>query len=449
MASAPSVPPDRRESGAVPLPPVAPRGLLPAPRKQRRLRSFLGLLGPGLISGAANDDPSAIGTSASAGAAFGFSLLWTAPLTFPMMSATVFLCSKLGMVTGMGIAGALRKYYSRWVLYPVVIGVLVANVLEAGANIGAIAACLRLIIPAPVTGITIGITVIILAIQTWGSYELLQRIFKWLTIALFAYVGAAVLAKPDVSQVLWATVTPKLHFDRQYLAMLVAIFGARLSPYMYFWQASQEVEEQAVIGHPHLRPEATDEELNYAKWDVNIGMFFSNLIVYFIILGTAATLYQAGDRNINSVYEAAQALRPLAGHAASLLFSIGVIGVGILAVPVLTTGPAYALAETFGWDHGLDRRPQHAKEFYAVIALSTFVALAIGFSGINPIRALLWASVLMGLLAPALMVIIMLITGNREIMGYRVNGVWMKVIGWATTVVISLAAIALIWSWVA
>ena len=364
-----------------------------------------------------------------------------------MMSATVFLCSKLGMVTGMGIAGALRKYYSRWLLYPVVIGVLAANILEAGADIGAIAACLRLIIPAPVTGITIAITLVILAIQTWGSYELVQRMFKWLTIALFAYIGSAVLAKPDLGQVLWATITPKLQFNREYLAMLVAIFGTRLSPYMYFWQASQEVEEQAVIGHPQLRPEATDEELNYAKWDVNIGMFFSNLIVYFIILGTAATLYQAGERNISSAYEAAQALRPLAGKAASLLFAIGVIGVGILAVPVLTTGPAYALAETFGWRHGLDHRPEHAKEFYAVIVLSTFVALAIGFSGINPITALLWSSVLMGLLAPPLMVIIMLITGNREIMGHRVNGLWVTIIGWATTVVISAAAIGLIWSW--
>ena len=451
MATAPSIPPDPN-SAPPPVPskdalPQLPLALPPYRRKHRRLRSVLGLLGPGVVSGAANDDPSAIGTSASAGAAFGTALLWTAPLTFPMMSATVFLCSKLGMVTGMGIAGVLRKYYSRWLLYPVVLGVLVANILEAGADIGAIAACLKLIIPAPVTGITIGITVAILAIQAWGSYELLQRIFKWLAIALFAYVGAALLAKPDASEILLATFRPKLQLDRHYLEMLVAIFGARLSPYMYFWQASQEVEEQAVMGHPQLRAEATQEELNYANLDVNIGMFFSNFIVYFIILGTALTLHRAGNMSVSTVYEAAQALRPLAGRAASLLFAIGVIGVGILAVPVLTTGPAYALAETFGWKHGLDNRPQHAKEFYAVITLSTFVALAIAFSPINAITALVWASVLMGLLAPPLMVIIMLITGNREIMGDRVNGTGVKIMGWATTAAVTAAAVGLIWTW--
>ena len=450
MATCPSVPPDEDSvpiPESIPVPdPVLTRDNPPL-RQHRRLRSALGLLGPGLISGAANDDPCAIGTSAQAGAAFGFSLLWTAPLTFPMMSATVFLCSKLGMVTGMGIAGVIRQHYSRRLLYPVVLFMVIANVVEAGADIGAMAACLRLIVPIPVTGITVGIALLILGLQAWGSYELLQNIFKWLAIALFAYVGATFLAKPNLSEVLRATFTPTLHFDRDYLAMLVAIVGARLSPYMYFWQASQEVEEKIAIGHPQLRPGASDEELRYAAWDVNIGMFFSNVIVYFIILCTAATLFKAGHTNLESAYEAAQALRPLAGNAASLLFAIGVIGVGLLAIPVLTTGPAYALAETFGWKHGLDHRPEHAKEFYAVIALSTCVALAIAFSGINPITALVWAAVLMGLLAPPLLFIIMMITNNREIMGDRVNRLGINILGWATTAAISTAALGLIWAW--
>jgi len=451
MATFP-LPPEQNEADRTPLT-AAPRLGETSPdrplRKHRRLRSVLGLLGPTMISGAANDDPCAIGTSAQAGAAFGYSLLWTAPFTFPMMAATVFLSSKLGMVTGMGIAGVMRRHYPRWLLYPMLGAVVTANILEAGADIGAIAACLGLFLPVPVIGITIGFTVVILIVQSWGSYELLHRVFKWLTIALFSYVGAALLAKPDWGQVLWATVRPTLQFDRSYMAMLVAIIGARLSPYMYFWQAGQEVEEQLAMAHPHPPSNASDEELRYAAYDVNVGMFFSNLIAYFITLCTAATLFVAGHRNVESVYDAAQALRPLAGHAASALFALGVIGVGILAIPVLTTGAAYALAESFGWKRGLDRQPEHAREFYGVIALSTCVALAIAFSGINPIRALIWASVLMGLLAPPLMLMIMLMTNDREIMGNRVNGRFVNILGWATTAAITAAAIGLIWSWIA
>lgn len=451
MATSPTLPPD---DDSVPHP--EPRLDLPSmgqasgPSQKRNRGWILGLFGPSLISGAANDDPCAIGTSAQAGAAFGFSFLWTAPFTFPMMATTVFLCSKLGMVTGMGIAGVIKRHYSRWLVYPLVMAVLVANIFEAGADIGAIAAALGLLLHVPVTGITVGITVIILVIQTWGSYELLLRIFKWLTIALFAYVGAAILARPDPVQVLAATFRPIVRFNAEYLAMLIALVGTRVSPYMYFWQASQEVEHQTAGGRLRLltRGEISKQALRHAAWDVNVGMFFSNLIVYFIVLSTAATLYQSGMRHVDTAYAAAQALHPLAGHAASLLFAIGVIGVGILAVPVLTSASAYALAETFSWKHGLDRRPEQAPEFYAVIALSTCVALAIAFSGINPLHALFWAAVIMGLLAPPLLFLIMLITNNRKIMGDRVNGLWPNLLGWATTVATTAAAIGLIWSWV-
>jgi NRAMP (natural resistance-associated macrophage protein)-like metal ion transporter len=422
---------------------------LPAGRIDR-IRAILRSLGPELITGAADDDPSAIGTYAKAGAAFGFALLWISPVIFPIMSTTVYLCSKVGMVTGMGIAGVLRQHYSKKLLYPVVLAVLVANIIEAGADLGAIAAAIRLIMPVPVTAIILGVTALILGFQTWGSYALLQRIFKWLALALFSYVGAAVLAKPDWSEVIRGTFIPRLQFTSASLSMLVAIVGATLSPYLYFWQASQEVEEKMANGFHHLsqRRGASKPELREAAWDTSLGMLFSCLIMYFIVLCTAATLFKAGHTTIDSAHAAAQALHPLAGSAASMLFAMGVIAVGILAVPVLTTGPAYALAETFDWRHSLDHTPKHAPEFYAVISLSTCVAVAIGFSGINPITALFWAALVMGLLAPPLMLLIMLITNNREIMGDRVNGLVTNILGSIGTLSVSVAALALIWMWI-
>lgn len=411
---------------------------------KKKLRSALRSILPGLITGAANDDPCAVGTYAQAGAAFGFSFLWTAPVTFPMIAATIYLCSKLSMVTGKGIAGVIRDYYPRWVLYSLVLGVLIANIIEAGADIGAIAASLRLFLPVSVTGITIAIAVVILAIQTWGSYQLLQRIFAGLALALFAYVGAAVLAKPHPGEFLWATVAPRLHFTREYLTMLVALIGTRLSPYLYFWQSSQTVEEEILIGRENA---ASRAGLRSRAWDVNVGMFFSNLIMYFVILCTAATLFRTGQTNVLTAQQAAQALRPLAGNAASVLFALGIIGVGVLAVPVLTTGPAHALAEIFGWSHGLRKAPARAPEFYGVIVLSTVVAVVIGLSGINPISALFWASVIMGLLAPPLMLIIMLAVNNPAIMGEHANGKWLKLLGGLTTAAVTVAAGALVWSW--
>jgi NRAMP (natural resistance-associated macrophage protein)-like metal ion transporter len=409
----------------------------------RRFRAILKAVIPGLIAGAANDDPCAIGTYAQAGAAFGFSFLWTAPFTFPMMAATVYLCSKLSLVTGKGIAGVVRDYYPRWFSYSLVLTLLVANIIEAGADIGAIAASLRLLVPVPVTGITIGITLVILALQTWSSYQRLQHIFAGLAMMLFAYVGAAILARPDAREFLWATVTPKLHFTREYLAMLVAVIGTRLSPYLFFWQSSQQVEKETIIGGS-----TSTAELRTTAWHVNAGMFFSNLIMYFVILSTAATLFRNGQTNIVTAEQAARALQPLAGHAASLLFALGIIGVGALAIPVLTTGPAHALAEMFGWSHGLRKAPKGAPEFYAVIALSTAVAIAIGLSGINPILALFWASVLMGLLTPSLMVVIMLAVSDPRIMGTHSNGKWLKIVGWLTTAAVTAAAAGLTWSFI-
>jgi NRAMP (natural resistance-associated macrophage protein)-like metal ion transporter len=418
--------------------------------RHSRTRSALGLLGPGIITGAADDDPCAIGTYAKTGAAFGFSLLWMVPLVYPMMSTAVYLCSKIGMVSGMGIAGVVRDHYSRWLLYPVIIALLAANIIGAGADIGAIAAALHLLVPIPSVIIIIGVTALILTLQIWGSYAMLQKTFKWLALALFAYVGAAVLAKPDLAAVAWGTIRPRFHFNADYLSIFVAVIGTTLSPYVFFWQASQEVEEEIAIGRHHVwqRRGTSDEELTYAAWDVNVGMFFSTLIMYFIVLCTAATLFQAGQTHIDSAYAAAQALRPLAGDAASLLFATGIVGVGILAVPVLTTGPAYALAETFDWAHSLDHPPSYAREFYAIIAISTVVAMCLNFIGVNPINALFWAGVIEGLLSPILLVLIMVITNNEEIMGQHKNSWWLNLLGWATTTVTLLAAAGLIWTWV-
>ncbi|HET7205548.1 MAG TPA: divalent metal cation transporter [Terriglobales bacterium] len=414
-----------------------------------RMRSALGLLGPSIITGAANDDPCAIGTYAKTGAAFGFATLWVVPVVFPMMAATVYLSSKIGMVSGMGIGGVVRNYYSRWLIYPLVISLLAANIIGAGADIGAVAASLRLLIPVPVPAIIITITFAIIALLAWGSFARLQKTFKWLALALFAYVGAGLLAKPDWGTVVSATLYPKVHFTTSYLATLVAMVGTSLSPYLFFWQASQEVEEEIAIGRTHVwqRRGTSDLELRYAALDVNTGMFFSTLIMYFVILCTAATLFHGGRTSIDSAYAAAQALRPLAGNAAAILFAAGIVGVGILAVPVLTTGPAYALAEAFGWKHSLDHRPEHAQEFYAVIILSTLVAMGLNFIGINPMDALFWAGVIEGLLAPVIMVVIMLITNNREIMGQRVNGRALNILGWTAALITSIAAISLVCSW--
>jgi NRAMP (natural resistance-associated macrophage protein)-like metal ion transporter len=409
----------------------------------------LKILGPGLITGASDDDPSGIGTYAVAGASLGFSTLWTALATFPMMTAVQFVCAKVGMVTGMGLARVLRLHYSKALLYPVVAGLTIANTINAGVDIGAIAAALNLLVPIPATAMIVPIALIILALQVWGSYRLIANTFKWLTLALFAYVGSAFFAHPDLREVLRGTFIPTLSLDAKFLSTLVAILGTTISPYLFFWQASQEVEEEISMGRRTLkaRQGATREELTYAGLDVTTGMLFSNVVMYFIMLATAATLFKAGKTDIQSAAEAAQALRPLAGDAASFLLALGLIGAGFLAVPVLTGSSAYAVAQALGWKHSLDEKPRRAKLFYGMIIVSTLIGVLVNFVGINPIRALFWTAVINGFLAPPLLVVIMLIANNRKIMGERVNGFWTNVGGWVTTAVMFAAAIALVLVW--
>jgi NRAMP (natural resistance-associated macrophage protein)-like metal ion transporter len=418
-------------------------------RERNPIKRFLKLLGPGLITGAADDDPSGIGTYSQAGASLGFATLWTAVLTFPLMAVVQFLCAKIGMVSGMGLAGVLRKHYSRAVLYPAIVGLVVANTINAGADMGAIAAALNLLLPIPTIWMIVPVAIIIVALQFWGSYKLISRIFKWLTLTLFAYIGAAILAHPPWREVLRATFIPELNFSGKYLLTLVAILGTTISPYLFFWESSQEVEEEIEMGRKtrEEREGATYAELHRAVWDTNIGMFFCNLVFYFVILAAASTLHVAGKTDIQSATDAAQALRPLAGNASTILFALGLIGAGFLAVPVLTGASAYAVAETFDWECSLNDKPREAKQFYAVIAGSTLVGLVLNFLAINPMAALFWTAVINGLISPPLLVIIMLVSNNKKVMGDKVNNLGANIVGWAATAIMFAAAIGMLLTW--
>lgn len=431
--------------------PAAGTGSLEAAMMGERnpLKRFFKVLGPGLITGASDDDPSGIGTYAVAGASLGFTTLWTALFSFPLMAAVQLTCARVGMVSGIGLAGVLRRHYSRQLLFLAVFALVVANSINAGADIGAIAAAINLLVPVPIALMIVPIALSILALQIWGSYRLIARTFKWLSLALFAYIGAAFFAKPNLLEVLKGTFIPTFSFNSQFLSTLVAIFGTTISPYLFFWQANQEVEEEISMGRMTVaqRKGASDAEMKYAAWDVNLGMLFSNAVMYFIILATAATLYKAGRRDIRSATDAAQALRPLAGDGAYILLALGLIGAGFLAVPILTGSSAYAVAEAFGGKYGFNEKPGRAKLFYGVIAASTLVGMLINFVGINPIRALFWTAVINGFLAPPLLVIIMMIANNRRVMGQRVNGLWSNILGWAATAVMFAAAIALVLTW--
>jgi NRAMP (natural resistance-associated macrophage protein)-like metal ion transporter len=430
--------------------PIESRGAAAIEREANPVRKVLMVLGPGLVTGASDDDPSGIGTYAVAGASLGFATLWTALITFPMMAVVQFISAKIGLVCGQGLAGILKRHYSPWLLYPAVLGLLIANTINAGADIGAIAAGLNLLVPIPPAVAVVPIALVILAILVWSSYELIARIFKWLTLALLAYIASAFFAHPDLGAVLRGTFVPTLSLDSAFLSTLVAILGTTISPYLFFWQSNQEVEEEKILLHRRSlrqRKGATDAELKYASWDVDAGMLASNLVMYFIILGTAATLHQAGKTNVQSAAEAAEALRPLAGSFASALLALGLVGAGFLAVPILTGSAAYAMSEAFGWRNGLDHKPARAKRFYLVIGVSTLIGVLINYVGINPIDALFWTAVINGFLAPPLLVLIMLVANNAKVMGKRTNGLAANVVGWATTAAMFAAAIGLVVTW--
>lgn len=439
-------------TGADPREPVVdpnrpPDPMLAAVKRQRNpLRRALIVLGPGLITGASDDDPSGIATYAQAGAAYGYSTLWTTLLMLPMMSAIQYISAKVGIVSGRGLAGALRLHYPRALMYPAVLALVIANTINAGADIGAIAAAINLVVPVAPIVFVVPVGLGIVALQVLGSYQLIARVFKWLALTLLAYIGASLLARPDWLDVLRGTVIPTIRLDPAYVAILVALLGTTISPYLFFWQASQEVDEQIDMGRKRLwqRQGASRTELRFALLDTVAGMVFSEVVAYFIILAAGATLFAQGQTTIGSATDLAEALRPVAGDASTILLAVGLIGAGMLAVPVLTASAAYGVAEAFDWRKGLNRNLRGAPQFYLVIAIATAVAMAINFLGINPISALVVTAVLNGVMAPPILVLLMLISNNRAVMGERTNGRLLNILGWTTTVVMTLAAVALL-----
>jgi NRAMP (natural resistance-associated macrophage protein)-like metal ion transporter len=405
----------------------------------------LAVLGPGLITGAADDDPSGISTYSVAGAAYGYATLWIALLTFPLMAAVQLMCARLGMVTGRGLGSAVRIYYPRWVLWGACSILVVANVINIGADLGGMAEATQLI-----TGIRALIWIpvyalFILGLLFWSSYQLIARIFKWLTLVLFAYVLASFYAHVDWRHALVVTFVPHLEWSRGFLAVLVAILGTTISPYLFFWQAAEEVEEkqakEQTLAH-HKR--TTTADLKTARADTIAGMFFSNLIMYFIILTTAATLHAHGQTDITSARQASEALRPLAGNGAYLLFTLGLIGTGTLGVPVLVGSSAYAVAEGAAWRGSMTDTPKSAGKFYAVMAVAMVLGSVLNYLGFNAVKMLFWSAVINGVLAPPLILLVILLTSSHKVMGKRVNPPLLRYLGWATLVMMTAAAVAMI-----
>jgi NRAMP (natural resistance-associated macrophage protein)-like metal ion transporter len=416
--------------------------ILDGPRKVRR---FVSLLGPGLITGAADDDPSGVSTYSVAGASFGYAPLWTALFTFPLMAAVQLMCARLGMVSGRGLAGVIRHRYPRAVLWGACALLVVANVVNIGADLGGMAEAAEM-----VTGIdslwwTPIYALLIVSLLLWSSYRKIVKAFKWLTMALFAYVAAAFLAKPDWSAVLYSTFVPHIEWSSGYLATLVGVLGTTISPYLFFWQAAQEVEGERALGRltEADRAGATDEEIRLSQTDVLTGMFFSNLVMYFIILTTAATLHAHGQTSITTAQQAAEALRPLAGPATFWLFSLGLIGTGMLGVPVLAGACAYAVAEAAEWPGTLDDPPGRSVRFYVILVVAMALGLALDYAGFDAVAMLFWSAVLNGTLAPPLIVLVVLLTSDATIMGDRRNGPLLRTLGWTAAVVMTAAAVAM------
>lgn len=411
----------------------------------QRLRSFFADLGPGLTTGAADDDPSGISTYSVAGAAFGYAPLWTALFSFPLMVSVQLMCARLGMVTGRGLAGVVRRRYPRWVLWSACGLLIVANVFNIGADLGGMAEATEM-----VTGVESRLLVPLYAgamvsLLFWSSYRRIARIFKWLTLVLFAYIGAGLLARPDWHAIVRATFVPHIELTAGYIATFVGLLGTTISPYLFFWQAGQEVEEERARGRltVEARQGATDDEVRRSNVDVTVGMFFSNVVMYFIILTTAATLHAHGITTITTAEQAAEALRPLAGEWAYLLFTVGIIGTGVLSVPILAGSCAYAISEAAAWQGSLDERPKDARAFYGVVAVAMVLGLALDFAGFDAVAMLFWSAVVNGVLAPPLVVLVVLLTSDVGVMGPRRSPRWLRVLGWTTAVVMTVAAVAM------
>jgi NRAMP (natural resistance-associated macrophage protein)-like metal ion transporter len=409
-------------------------------------KPLLQRLGPGLITGAADDDPSGIATYSQVGAMFGYSMMWLMLLSYPLMIAIQEICARIGRVTGVGIAANMRKHYPAPMLYATVSLLCVANVFNLGADIGAMGAAAQLLLGGSLIPYTVGFSAVSLVLQMYVRYTQYVTYLKWLTMALFAYVLTAFVANVSWGQALHATFVPSLNFNVKYFTALIAVLGTTISPYLFFWQASEEAEE--------VRDHRQEHPLKWAPWqarkqfqrikvDTVVGMGFSNLVSLFIILTTAATLHAAGITDIQTSAQAAKALEPLAGRFAFALFALGIIGTGLLAVPVLAGAAAYGVAEAFRWPASLERQPREARGFYGVLAVATLIGLALNFVGLNPIRALVWSAVINGVVSVPLMVVTMRMAVNPKVMGRFTLPLRLRVVGWIATVVMMVASIGL------
>jgi NRAMP (natural resistance-associated macrophage protein)-like metal ion transporter len=414
---------------------------------QDREESWLKKLGPGLITGAADDDPSGIATYSQAGALFGFNMLWTVLFTYPLMVGIQVVSARIGRVSGHGLATNIRRHYPAWLLYSVVGLLLIANTINIAADVSAMGEALKLIVGGPAQIYALAFGVVSLLLQVFIPYRRYVRILKWLTLALLAYVATAFVVQTPWSEVLLRALAPHLSWKPEYITTVVAVFGTTISPYLFFWQASQEVEDQ--LANPHAlplikAPQQAKTNLKRIKIDTYIGMGFSNLVAFFIILTTAVTLNLHGITDIQTSAQAAAALRPIAGEFAFMLFSAGIIGTGMLAIPVLGGSSAYAMAGAFKWKNSLERTPMRAKQFYGIIASSTLIGIAIGFTSIDPIKALYWSAVINGVISVPIMVVIMLMAVRPEIMGQFVITATLKVLGWLATLMMAAAVFAML-----
>ena len=414
---------------------------------KKRTQKFLERLGPGLITGAADDDPSGIATYSQAGAQFGLGMLWSVFLTTPLMVGIQVVSARIGRVTGNGIARNIRDHYPRPLLWFIVAILLIANTINIAADLAAMGEALQLVIPGgPTHGHALFFGVLALLMQLFIPYRYLAPILKWLTLSLFAYVAVLLAVDIPWAKLIAATLIPPLELTRDYLMLLVAVLGTTISPYLFFWQASQEVEEQrATDGDEPLRESSKGarEHLRRIKIDTWLGMIFSNAIAFTIMLTTAVMLHDAGITDIESSTQAAQALRPIAGDFAFMLFAAGIIGTGLLAIPVLAGSAAYAVAEAMKWPIGLGREPLEAKGFYSIIALATLLGASIDFTDIDPIRALIWSAMLNGVIAVPIMALMMRMAVRQDIMGPFVITKRLQRLGWVATALMALAVIAM------
>lgn len=411
--------------------------------KSSKFLRFWKLLGPGLVTGASDDDPSGIATYSQAGAAYGLSTLWTSIIAFPLMAAIQQMCARIGLVTTQGLTGALKKHYPRPVLYLMLVFSFPAIVMNIGADIAAMGAVGNLLFPCvDATYFSVFFTLLLLTLIIYLPYQKIASVLKYLCIAMLVYFIVPFLYKQNIGEILKATFIPTIQFNKAFISILVGILGTTISPYLFFWQASVEVEE---MKHKKKHLMVNKKIIHDMKQDVDFGMIFSGLVMFFIILTTGSVLFQGGIHQIDTVEQAAAALKPLAGNAAYFLFALGVIGTGLIAIPVLSGSLSYIFTETFGWEQGLDKKFHEAKAFYTIITLSLLTGLSLNYIGISPIQALIYTAILYGLTAPVLIAIILHISNNKKIMGDYVNSRLTNVLGFLALIIMTFAAISLVY----